>query len=125
MVRKYPNWFSPHLHQFWGQPDKLPFDEHWFIALVAPRPFISLEGDHDQNVNANGVHQSMIAARPAYAFFRATDRLGVNWADRRHGMVQGDWDALLSFADKFLLGKHVDKTFDHYPPDGGRMLTRQ
>ena len=24
MVRKYPNWFSPHLHQFWGQPDKLP-----------------------------------------------------------------------------------------------------
>ena len=40
MVRKYPNWFSPHLHQFWGQPDKLPFDEHWFIALVAPRPLI-------------------------------------------------------------------------------------
>ena len=30
MMRKYPNWFSPHLHEFWGQPDKLPFDEHWF-----------------------------------------------------------------------------------------------
>ncbi|HEY2012360.1 MAG TPA: alpha/beta hydrolase family protein, partial [Bryobacteraceae bacterium] len=44
MVRKYPNWYSDHLHQFWGQPDKLPFDEHWFIALCAPRPFISLEG---------------------------------------------------------------------------------
>ena len=35
MMRKYPNWFSPHLHQFWGQADKLPFDEHWFIALCA------------------------------------------------------------------------------------------
>lgn len=119
MVRKYPNWFSPHLHQFWGQPDKLPFDEHWFIALVAPRPFISLEGDHDQNVNANGVYQSLLAAKPAYAFFHATDKLGVSWADRPHGMVKGDWDALLAFADKFLLSKPVDRTFDHYPPGVG------
>ncbi len=116
MVRKYPNWFSPNLHQFWGQPDKLPFDEHWFIALVAPRPLISLEGDHDQNVNLNGVYQSLLAARPAYAFFHASDKLGVSFANRPHGMVQGDWDALLAFADKFLLGKPVDRTFDQYPP---------
>jgi hypothetical protein len=120
MVRKYPNWFSPHLHQFWGQPDKLPFDEHWFIALVAPRPLISLEGDHDQNVNLNGVYQSIVAARPAYAFFHASDKLGVSWANRPHGMVQGDWDALLAFADKFLLGKPVDRTFDSYPPGVGK-----
>ena len=119
MVRKYPNWFSPHLHQFWGQPDKLPFDEHWFMALVAPRPLISLEGDHDQNVNQNGVYQSIVAARPAYAFFQASDKLGISFANRPHGMVQGDWDALLAFADKFLLGKPVDRTFDSYPPGIG------
>jgi hypothetical protein len=115
MVAKYPNWFSDHLHQFWGQPDKLPFDEHWLIALCAPRPFISLEGDHDQNVNQNGVYQSLHAAKPAYAFFHATDKLGVSWADRPHGMVQGDWDALLAFGDKFLLGKPVTRSFDQYP----------
>ncbi len=120
MVRKYPNWFSPNLHQFWGQPDKLPFDEHWFIALVAPRPLISLEGDHDQNVNLNGVYQSLLAARPAYAFFHASDKLGVSFANRPHGMVQGDWDALLAFADKFLLDKPVDRTFDQYPPGVGK-----
>jgi hypothetical protein len=119
MVRKYPNWFSPHLHQFWGQPDKLPFDEHWFMALVAPRPLICLEGDHDQNVNQNGVYQSIVAARPAYAFFHATGKLGVSWADRPHGMVQGDWDALLAFADKWLLGKPVDRKFDSYPAGVG------
>jgi hypothetical protein len=119
MVRKYPNWFSPHLHQFWGQPDKLPFDEHWFMALVAPRALICLEGDHDQNVNQNGVYQSILAARPTYQFLHAADKLGVSWADRPHGMVQGDWDALLAFADKFLLGKSVDRTFDHYPPGVG------
>ena len=103
MVRKYPNWYSDHLHQFWGQPDKLPFDEHWFVALCAPRPFISLEGDHDQNVNQNGVYHSIIAAKPAYDFFHDSDRIGISFADRPHGMVQGDWDALLAFADKFLM----------------------
>jgi len=123
MVRKYPNWFSPHLHQFWGQPDKLPFDEHWFIALVAPRPLISLEGDHDQNVNLNGVYQSIVAARPAYAFFHAGDKLGVSFANRPHGMVQGDWDALLAFADKFLLDKPVDRSFDQYPAGVGNQGT--
>jgi hypothetical protein len=115
MVRKYPNWYSDHLHQFWGQPDKLPFDEHWFIALCAPRPFISLEGDHDQNVNQNGVYQSLMAARPAYEFFHDADRLGISFADRPHGMVQGDWDALLAFGDKYLLDKPVTRTFDQYP----------
>ena len=47
MQKKYPNWFSPHLHEFWGQREKLPFDEHWFLALCAPRPFLALEGDSD------------------------------------------------------------------------------
>ena len=48
MEKKYPNWFSPNLHQFRGQRAKLPFDQHWFLALAAPRPFIALEGDADR-----------------------------------------------------------------------------
>ena len=117
MVRKYPNWFSDHLHEFWGQPDKLPFDSHWFMALVAPRPFIALEGTHDQNVVANGVRQAFLAAQPAFALLNVKDRLGVSWADRPHGMVQGDWDALFAFADKFLMGKTVTRRFDEFPPN--------
>jgi lysophospholipase L1-like esterase len=119
MMRKYPNWFSPHLHEFWGHAEKLPFDEHWLIALVAPRPFIALEGNRDQNVNFNGVKQSWLAAKPAYALFGpgVIDRLGASWADRPHGMVQGDWDALLSFADKFLLDKQVERRFDEFPEE--------
>jgi hypothetical protein len=75
-----------------------------------------LEGDHDQNVNQNGVYQSLLAARPAYDFFRSTDRLGISFADRPHGMVQGDWDALLAFGDKFLMAQPTTLTFDKYPP---------
>jgi len=32
-------------------------------------------------------------------------------------MVPGDWDAMLAFADKFLLDKPVDHSFDQFPPD--------
>jgi hypothetical protein len=118
MVRKYPNWFSPHLHEFWGQAEKLPFDEHWFIALAAPRPFIALEGTQDQNVNKNGEKQSFLAAKPAFDFLKVPDRLGINWSERPHGINQGDWDALWAFADKHLQGKKVTRTFDELTPDG-------
>ena len=32
-------------------------------------------------------------------------------------MVQGDWDALLAFADKFLLDKQVERRFDEFPEE--------
>ena len=67
MMRKYPNWFSPNLYPFANDVDKLPFDQHWFIALAAPRAFISLEGAEDQNCVTNATKQAWLGAMPAYA----------------------------------------------------------
>ncbi len=117
MVRKYPNWFSPNLHQFWGQQEKLPFDEHWFMALCAPRPFIALEGAQDQNVVINGVRQSYLAALPAYKLLGVPDKIGVNWATRPHGSVQGDWDALIAFTDQNLFGMKTTWNFTQFPDE--------
>jgi (4-O-methyl)-D-glucuronate---lignin esterase len=115
MMRKYPNWFSPHLRQFWGQVDRLPFDQHWFLALMAPRPFIALEGIDDQVSLANAVKQSWLGALPAYALFGATDKLGVNYAKHGHAFTQEDWNAMLDFADKNLRGMKVQRRFDQFP----------
>ena len=105
METKYPNWFSPNLHQFRGQREKLPFDQHWFLALAAPRPFIALEGDADRISLPEAVRQSMLGARPAYALFGAEDRLGVNFAHHGHAFTPDDWTAMLDFFDKHLRGK--------------------
>ncbi|MBN2130311.1 MAG: hypothetical protein JW741_12485, partial [Sedimentisphaerales bacterium] len=115
MVRKYPNWFSPHLHEFFHQAEKLPFDNHWYLALCAPRAVIALEGASDQNVNKYGVRQSFLAARPAFELLDVADHLGVNWADRPHGLVRDDWDALFAFADKVWNDKTVARPFDSFP----------
>jgi hypothetical protein len=115
MLKKYPNWFSPHLHPFRGQREKLPFDEHWFLALCAPRAFLALEGETDVISLPEAVHQSFLGAAPAYALFGATDRLGVNYAPHGHALTDDDWTALLDFADQHLLGKNVPRTFNRFP----------
>jgi hypothetical protein len=117
MQKKYPNWFSPHLHGFWGQREKLPFDEHWFLALCAPRPFIALEGDADRISLPEAVRQSIFGARPAYALFGAEDRLGVNYSHHGHAFTEEDWTAMMDFADKCVRGIRVERTFDQFPTE--------
>jgi hypothetical protein len=126
MMKKYPNWFSPHLHAFWGHVDQLPFDEHWFLALVAPRPFLALEGETDQVSLANAVKHSVQGAKPVYALLGAADRLGVNYANHGHAYTSEDSAALMDFADKHLRNRPIERQFDKFledapstsPPDG-------
>lgn len=117
MQKKYPNWFSPHLHEFWGHVDKLPFDESWFLALAAPRPFIALEGITDTISLPEAVRQSEQGAQPAYALFGMKDRLGVHYSDHGHAFTDEDWTAMMDFFDKHLRGAKIDSTFDRFPTE--------
>jgi len=115
MMRKYPNWFSPQLYQFANDVDRLPFDQHWFIALAAPRAFISLEGADDQNCVVNATKQAWLGAMPAYAMLGQRARLGVHYANHRHALADEDWMALADFADVHLRGRTVGRRFDVFP----------
>jgi hypothetical protein len=117
MQKKYPNWFSPHLHEFWGHVDRLPFDEHWFLALAAPRPFIALEGITDHISLPEAVRQSILGAQPAYALLAAKEGLGVNYAHHGHAFTEEDWTAMMDFFDKYARGKKIDRTFDRFPTE--------
>lgn len=117
MLRKYPNWFSPHLHEFWGQREKLPFDQHFFVALCAPRPFLALEGDADIISLPDAVRHTIDAAKPAYRLFNAVDKVGVNYEAHAHAVTPADWTALMDFFDKQARGKKIDRTFDRFPTE--------
>lgn len=117
MVTKYPNWFSPHLHAFRGHKEKLPFDQHWFLAACAPRAFIALEGDADVISYPEAVRQSVLGARPAYALFGAEEKLGVNYAPHGHTFNADDWAAMLDFAEWHFAGKKPSRTFERYPTE--------
>jgi hypothetical protein len=115
MMRKYPNWFSPHLHQFAGRVLRLPFDQHWFMALTAPRAFVSLEGTEDQNCLLSALKAARDGAMPAYALLRAAEAIGVHYAPHRHALTQDDWDALIDFADARVRGLKTARRFDQFP----------
>ena len=117
MEKKYPNWFSPNLHEFWGHREKLPFDEHWFLALAAPRPFIALEGINDRISLPAAIRESIQGARPAYALLGAEGRLGVNYANHAHAFTAEDWTAMMDFFDLHLSGRKTDRRFDQFPTE--------
>jgi hypothetical protein len=117
MVKKYPNWFSPHLRQFSGKVERLPFDEHWFVALSAPRPFIALEGVTDTISFPEAVRQTLLGAKPAYVLLGAEERLGVNYANHGHAFTAEDWEAMMDFADLHLGGKKLERKFDRFPTE--------
>lgn len=102
MELKYPNWFSPHLRQFRGHVDKLPFDQHWFLALTAPRPFIALEGTTDTISLPEAVKASIDAAKPAYDRLGVPDRIAIHYSNHGHAFTEEDWTALLDFLDRHL-----------------------
>jgi hypothetical protein len=118
MQKKYPNWFSPNLHQFRGQVEKLPFDQHWFLALAAPRPFIALEGTTDTISLPEAVRESMLGAQPAYGLLGAPDRLGVHYANHGHAFTAEDWTAMMDFFDQTLRGKRAEQRFYQFGPGG-------
>jgi hypothetical protein len=116
MLRKYPNWFSPQLAEFKGQLERLPFDQHFFIAATAPRRFLSLEGTGDTICSPAAVRASLDGARPVYALHGAAQRMTVHYAEHGHGLDPEDWAALLDFADRELRGIATSRAFDNYPP---------
>jgi hypothetical protein len=116
-VRSFPYHVSPKLPQYAGNVNSLPFDQHWLIALAAPRPLISAEGLSDQYCNGKASKASYLAALPVYKFLGADDSLGINYRPGTHAFTPDDWQAVLDFADAHLLGKRVSRRFDQFPPE--------
>jgi hypothetical protein len=118
MTRKFPYYFVPRLAEFTGQMEKLPFDAHWFVALTAPRPWISIEGTDDQNCVPHAVKQTVLASQPVYQFLGVSaNRVGVNYEPHRHALTADDWNAALDFADQQLRGIDHHRSFDQFPPE--------
>lgn len=115
-VKRFPQWFGPRLSGFSGQVEKLPFDEHWLIALVAPRCFIAADGLGDPYCNGNALAQSYRMAKPVYEFLGVPEHLGVHFRPGKHLLASADWEAILDFADQQLRKLPVNEHFDRLPP---------
>jgi hypothetical protein len=118
----FPHWFNGTFKEFNNLPDRLPFDQHSLVALVAPRPVLFSNAVEDTWANPEGQFQVLQAADPVYRFLGVeglaasqmpepgklvASRLGYYIRPGKHSMTREDWKIFLDFADRHL-GKRTD-----------------
>ena len=101
----FPHWFHPRLRAFANKEARLPFDQHFVLALVAPRALLSLDALGDAWANLPGTRRAYSAARKVYDLLGAADRQGIHFRNGKHEINDLDWMALADFADQVLRGK--------------------
>ncbi len=114
---RFPHWFNAEFKKFNDQPDRLPFDQHCLIALIAPRPVLIGCARGDSWSNPAGQFEMLQAADPVYHLLGLTgleakqmpeinqlvgNRLGYFIRPGNHSMTKGDWKMFLDFADKTM-----------------------
>lgn len=113
----FPHWFCDTFKEFNEQVDRLPFDQHSLVALVAPRPVLFANAVEDEWANPAGQFEVLKAADPVYRFLGVDglgvermpepgdlvgDRLGYFIRPGKHSMTRQDWEAFWDFADRHL-----------------------
>lgn len=114
---RFPHWFNDTFPQFNEATDRLPFDQHCLVALVAPRPVLFANATEDTWANPEGQFEVLKAADPVYRFLGSEglevsgmppvgklvgSRLGYFIRPGKHSMNREDWSAFLDFADRHL-----------------------
>jgi hypothetical protein len=112
---RFPHWFNAEFKKFNEQPERLPFDQHCLVALMAPRPVLLSNATLDQWANPSGQFEVLVAAEPVYRLLNAggldakampetgrlvDSKLGYFIRPGKHSTTPEDWKVFLDFADK-------------------------
>ena len=114
-------WFCPKYSTYVSDPNKLPFDQHELIALIAPRPVYIASAAEDHWADPKGEFLSALAADPVYRLFGTDGIAGVteqppvdtpvggtihyHVRNGEHDVTDYDWDQYLDFLDQYVRGK--------------------
>lgn len=105
-------WYHPDLGQFADVPEKLPFDHHELIAMVAPRAFLAVESSQIARMGAEAARVDALAARRVYSALGVPYRMGATEENTGHCSWHDGYTAdLEAYVDKYLLG-HVEVDTD-------------
>lgn len=102
-----PHWYAQRIQQFIGHADRLPFDQHFVKALMAPRALLCIESVDDDYANPVGSQLTTIAAQPAFDLYgeAAEGRNGIAYRNGSHSFGTDDWQTLLDFAEWHFRGR--------------------
>lgn len=100
-----PHWYHERLRWFGMQEERLPFDQHFLKALIAPRALLCTESFDDEFANPLGSLATSVAAQPVFEFLGVPEKNGVHFRRGGHSTDAEDWARLLGFAEWQFFGK--------------------
>ena len=107
-------WSNDVFPTFAGQLNRLPVDQHFVGAIIAPRGLLAIMGDENTHKNVGHI-EAYEALVPVYEWLGAKGKIGLfDHAPAGHGIVEDDFSTILDFADQIFYGKTPEsgKAFD-------------
>lgn len=116
----FPHWFTREFDKYKGREGTFPADQHWLIALAAPRPVYVASATEDLWADPKGEWLAAKAAGPVYALFGmqglddgmpAPDvsdgdgRIGYHIRSGAHNILAFDWQQYISFMNRHLIDR--------------------
>ena len=112
---RFHYWFHPRFSEFSHKETRLPFDQHFLKALIAPRVLVCMEGQEDLWGNPLGSQQSTRAAQPVFDFLGAPKNNAFYCRPGGHDMTDDDWDALLAYCNYYFFSKSLTLEWNAFP----------
>lgn len=110
----FPHWFCENYQQHKEKEQEMPFDQHYLLACIAPRPVSVASASLDAWADPISEQLSCLAAAPAFDGDFQCDRIaeigdaflegkvGYHLRKGTHYFCRRDWHLLMEFANKHL-----------------------
>ena len=117
MNKRIPHWLCKNSNKFNHKEEKLPFDQHTLLSLIAPRPLLVASAATDPLSDPIGEFIGAKNASEVYNFLNVeglgannlpednkliNTRIGYYIRKGKHDITEVDWDNFILFANKFL-----------------------
>ena len=115
MIKNMPDWMGPKLWDYADNEDKLPYDMHYFGALIAPRYYLQCEGMQDYWINPIGAWQNFAAVKECYRYLGCEDHAGAWFRPGFHRHKLPDYTQFMDFMDRARAGLPLAEHLDVNP----------
>ena len=103
-----PDWYHPRILMFAKNEARMPFDQHFLKALVAPRALICIESTDDLFANPVGTYATSDAAMPAFELYGRQAYNAIRFRRGGHTYNTADWRTLLDFCEWSFYGRQPE-----------------
>jgi len=117
IVNYFPHWFVSSARRYMADEDAMPFDQHFLISLMAPRPVAVASASEDLWADPRGEFLGALNAGEVYALFGSrglpcrempgtgvfvTGDVSYHIRSGKHNQTPEDWAHYLEIADRYL-----------------------